>query len=175
MSVEERVIEIVSEQMGVAKDQVTRETSLRQRPRGRLARYRRVGDGVRRRVRHHHPRRGGGEDPDRRAGDRIYRGTHEVNVARPRRVVITGMGVVTALGETLESFWSGLFEGRSGVGPMDVFDTTEFKVHFGGQVQGWDAGASVRHKTARRLDRFAQFAMVASIEAVKETGIDFPA
>ena len=52
----------------------------------------------------------------------------------PRRVVITGMGVVTGLGDTLERYWSGLCEGRSGVGPLTLFDTTHFKVHFGGQV-----------------------------------------
>ncbi|MHC5542959.1 beta-ketoacyl synthase N-terminal-like domain-containing protein, partial [Singulisphaera rosea] len=56
----------------------------------------------------------------------------------PRRVVITGMGVVTALGDTLDGFWSSLCEGRSGVGPLTLFDTTDFKVHFGGQVRDWD-------------------------------------
>ena len=49
-----------------------------------------------------------------------------------RRVVITGMGVVTALGDTVDRFWSGLIEGRSGVAPLTLFDTTDFKVHFGG-------------------------------------------
>ena len=81
----------------------------------------------------------------------------------PRRVVITGLGVVTALGSTLESFWSGLTEGRSGVAPLTLFDTTEFKVHFGGQVHGWDpVKARFGAKDARHLDRFAQFAMAAS-------------
>ena len=58
-----------------------------------------------------------------------------------RRVVITGLGVVTALGRTLDSYWSGLCEGRSGVAPLTLFDTTHFKVHFGGQVHDWDADA----------------------------------
>src|SRR5215469_6961813 len=86
----------------------------------------------------------------------------------PRRVVITGMGVVTALGDTLEQFWSSLCAGRSGVGPLTLFDTTEFKVHFGGQVRDWDPAARFGVKEARHLDRFAQFAMAASIAAVAD-------
>jgi len=93
----------------------------------------------------------------------------------PRRVVITGLGVVTALGSTLESFWTGLCEGRSGVAPLTLFDTTEFKVRFGGQVHGWDAPALFGVKEARHLDRFAQFALVAAEHAVEDSGIDFAA
>ncbi len=91
----------------------------------------------------------------------------------PRRVVITGMGVVTALGDTLETFWPALCSGRSGVGPLTLFDTTEFRVHFGGQVPDWDPVARFGAKEARHLDRFAQFAMAASISAVADSGIDF--
>ena len=91
----------------------------------------------------------------------------------PRRVVITGMGVVTALGETLDQFWSGLCEGRSGVADLDLFDTTHFKVHFGGQIHGWDGDARFGVMAARRLDRFAQFAMAAAESAVLDSGIDF--
>ena len=93
----------------------------------------------------------------------------------PRRVVITGLGVVTALGDKVESFWSGLLEGRSGVANLDLFDTTHFKVHFGGQVHGWDGDARFGVKEARRLDRFAQFAMAATEAAVEDSGIDFGA
>ena len=91
----------------------------------------------------------------------------------PRRVVITGLGVVTALGESLDRFWSGLREGRSGVSNLDLFDTTHFKVHFGGQVHNWDGDARFGVKEARRLDRFAQFAMSAAESAVADSGIDF--
>jgi 3-oxoacyl-[acyl-carrier-protein] synthase II len=90
-----------------------------------------------------------------------------------RRVVITGMGVVTALGSRLEDYWSALLAGRSGVGPLTLFDTTDFKVHFGGQVRDWDPDAHFGAKEARRLDRFAQFAMVAADAAVADSGIDF--
>jgi 3-oxoacyl-[acyl-carrier-protein] synthase II len=93
----------------------------------------------------------------------------------PRRVVITGMGVVTALGTTLEGFWSGLCEGRSGVANLSLFDTTDFKVHFGGQVHGWDAKELFGAKEARHLDRFAQFALRAAESAVTHSGIDFAA
>jgi 3-oxoacyl-[acyl-carrier-protein] synthase II len=92
---------------------------------------------------------------------------------QPRRVVITGMGVVTSLGDTLKGFWSALCAGRSGVGPLDLFDTTDFKVHFGGQVVGWDPVARFGVKDARHLDRFAQFALAAAESAVEDSGIDF--
>ena len=92
-----------------------------------------------------------------------------------RRVVITGMGVVTALGSTLPAFWSGLRDGKSGVADLDLFDTSQFKVHFGGQVHGFDPEALFGSKEARRLDRFAQFAMAASVSAVEDSGIDFDA
>ncbi|AGA25747.1 beta-ketoacyl-ACP synthase II [Singulisphaera acidiphila] len=94
-------------------------------------------------------------------------------MGKSRRVVITGMGVVTALGDTLDRFWSSLCAGQSGVGPLSLFDTSEFKVHFGGQVPDWDPVARFGVKEARHLDRFAQFAMAASMSAVEDSGIDF--
>jgi 3-oxoacyl-[acyl-carrier-protein] synthase II len=93
----------------------------------------------------------------------------------PRRVVITGMGLVTALGESLDGFWSALCSGRSGVGALSLFDTTDFKVHFGGQVHGWDPVARFGAKEARHLDRFAQFAMAGAVSAVADAGVDFAA
>jgi 3-oxoacyl-[acyl-carrier-protein] synthase II len=94
-------------------------------------------------------------------------------MASSRRVVITGMGVVTSLGESLKSFWSAVCAGQSGVGPLTLFDTTEFKVHFAGEVRGWDPVAHFGVKEARHLDRFAQFALVAAAAAVEDAGIDF--
>ena len=90
-----------------------------------------------------------------------------------RRVVITGMGVVTSLGESLDQFWSALCSGKSGVGPLTLFDTTEFKVKFGGQVRDWDPAARFGVKEARHLDRFAQFALAAATSAIEDSGIDF--
>jgi 3-oxoacyl-[acyl-carrier-protein] synthase II len=96
-------------------------------------------------------------------------------MGHPRRVVITGMGVVTSLGERLDAFWSALCSGKSGVGPLTLFDTTEFKVKFGGQVRDWDPVARFGAKEARHLDRFAQFALAAATSAVEDSGIDFQA
>ena len=90
-----------------------------------------------------------------------------------RRVVITGMGVVTALGTTLQDYWSGLIEGKSGVGPITLFDATDFRARFAGEVRGWDADARFGKRDARRLDRFAQFALVAAEAAVADAGLDF--
>jgi 3-oxoacyl-[acyl-carrier-protein] synthase II len=90
-----------------------------------------------------------------------------------RRVVITGMGTVNPLGHDLKSYWEALLAGRSGVGQFELLDTTPFKVKFGGEVKGFDPDKLLGVKEARRLDRFAQFAMVAAREAVKDCGIDF--
>jgi 3-oxoacyl-[acyl-carrier-protein] synthase II len=89
-----------------------------------------------------------------------------------RRVVITGMGTVNALASDVRAFWQGLCHGRSGVGPIEQFDTTAFRVHFGGEVKNFCPEPILDSKTARRLDRFTQFAMVAAIAAVKDCGID---
>jgi 3-oxoacyl-[acyl-carrier-protein] synthase II len=94
-------------------------------------------------------------------------------MAHPRRVVITGLGLVTSLSDRLEPFWSSLCAGKSGVGQLDLFDTTEFKVHFGGQIRDWNPVARFGVKEARHLDRFAQFALAAAISAVDDSGIDF--
>ena len=94
-------------------------------------------------------------------------------MGHPRRVVITGMGVVTSLGESLETYWSALCSGKSGIGPLTLFDTTEFKVKFGGQVRDWDPASRFGVKEARHLDRFAQFALAGAISAVDDSGIDF--
>ena len=90
-----------------------------------------------------------------------------------RRVVITGMGTVNALSCDLQAFWRALCAGRSGVGRIEQFDTKDFRVHFGGEVKGFSPEDVIESKTARRLDRFAQFALVAAIAAVKDSGLDF--
>jgi 3-oxoacyl-[acyl-carrier-protein] synthase II len=90
-----------------------------------------------------------------------------------RRVVITGMGTVNPLSCSVAEYWRGLCEGKSGVGPIQGMDTSAFKVHFGGEVKNFDPETHLEPKTARHLDRFAQFALVAAIEAVRDSGLDF--
>jgi 3-oxoacyl-[acyl-carrier-protein] synthase II len=90
-----------------------------------------------------------------------------------RRVVITGMGTVNSLSSDLKTFWHGLCHGKSGVSRIERFDTTAFKVKIGGEVKNFNPEAGLDRKTARHLDRFAQFAMVASISAVRDSGLDF--
>jgi 3-oxoacyl-[acyl-carrier-protein] synthase II len=90
-----------------------------------------------------------------------------------RRVVITGLGTINPLGMDVKTFWQGACAGRSGVAPIKLIDTTPFKVKFGGEVKDFEPGNFLERKTARHLDRFAQFAMVAAIQAVKDSGIDF--
>jgi 3-oxoacyl-[acyl-carrier-protein] synthase II len=90
-----------------------------------------------------------------------------------RRVVITGLGTVNSLSSELKAFWHGLCTGRSGIGLIEQFDTTAFKVKFGGEVKHFNPEQVMDARTARRLDRFAQFALVAAAAAVKDSGIDF--
>lgn len=92
-----------------------------------------------------------------------------------RRVVVTGGGVVTALGCDAAVFWDRLCAGKSGVGPIRRFDPAEFKVTFGGEVPNWlpEEHVAIAAKELRRMDRFVQFAVVAADKAVRQAGIDF--
>jgi 3-oxoacyl-[acyl-carrier-protein] synthase II len=90
-----------------------------------------------------------------------------------RRVVITGMGTVNALSSDLAGYWRALLAGRSGVSPIEQFDVSAFRVRFGGEVKNFSADGCVDPRNARRLDRYTQFALVASHAAVKDSGIDF--
>jgi 3-oxoacyl-[acyl-carrier-protein] synthase II len=89
-----------------------------------------------------------------------------------RRVVITGMGTLNPLANDLEGFWQGLLHGKSGIGTITQFDTSAFKVHFGGEVKDFHPETVLGTKTVRHLDRFSQLAMIASIAAVKDSGLD---
>ncbi len=90
-----------------------------------------------------------------------------------RRVVITGLGTVNSLCSDVPGYWKALLAGKSGIGPIELFDTSAFKVKFAGEVKNFDPDTALGARTARRLDRFAQFAMVAAHAAVKESGLDF--
>ena len=90
-----------------------------------------------------------------------------------RRVVVTGLGVVTSLGNQVGDLWRRLLAGDSGVVSLKLVDTAGHKVTFGGEISDWDPSGYISHKDSRRIDRFAQFGLVAAIEAIRDSGIDF--
>jgi len=90
-----------------------------------------------------------------------------------RRVVVTGLGTVNPLAQSVSSYWQALLAGQSGIAPVTLLDTTNFKVRFAGEVKGFDPGTSIEPRAIRRLDRFTQFALVAAEQAVRDCGIDF--
>src|SRR5580765_8216570 len=91
-----------------------------------------------------------------------------------RRVVITGLGVVTSLGEVVDEVWDALCAGKSGIGPVTRWDISQYPCRFGGECAKFDVsryGVDVRE--AKRLDRFAQFGLAAAVSAVNDSGLDF--
>ena len=90
-----------------------------------------------------------------------------------RRVVVTGLGAVTSISCQVEDLWKKILAGQSGVHELTVFDTREFKVHFGGDIADWSTDGYLPLKEAKRVDRFAQFALVAGTDAVNCSGIEF--
>jgi len=94
-----------------------------------------------------------------------------LRMSNRRRVVITGMGVVTPLGGVVDRFWDRLLAGESGIRPITRFDASRFAVRFGGECSDFDAGEYVDRKALKRLDRFAQMAVVAATDAFKAAGL----
>jgi 3-oxoacyl-[acyl-carrier-protein] synthase II len=90
-----------------------------------------------------------------------------------KRVVVTGLGVITPIGNSVEEFWSNLIAGKSGAAPITYFDTTHFDTKFACEVKGFDPLVFMDRKLAQRVDLFTQFALAASDMAVKDAGIDF--
>ncbi|WP_421802028.1 beta-ketoacyl-ACP synthase II [Flagellimonas sp.] len=89
-----------------------------------------------------------------------------------KRVVVTGMGALTPIGNNLEAYWEGLRTGKSGSAPITYFDTEKFKTKFACELKGYDSSDFFDRKEARKLDRFAQYALVSSDEAIADSGID---
>jgi 3-oxoacyl-[acyl-carrier-protein] synthase II len=92
---------------------------------------------------------------------------------KKRRVVITGLGCVTALGESVDELFAALCDGRSGVSAIESFDTSTYPVRFGGEVKNFDITKYVDPRESKRMDRFTQFAVAAAKQAVHDSGLDF--
>jgi 3-oxoacyl-[acyl-carrier-protein] synthase II len=92
-----------------------------------------------------------------------------------RRVVITGLGTINAISSDIPTLWSALVAGKSGVGLVEGFDTSAFKVKIGGEVKGFKPETVVDRKTVRHLDRFAQFALVATHYAIQDSRLNMKA
>ena len=89
-----------------------------------------------------------------------------------RRVVVTGMGAITPIGNDVETFWEGLKEKKLGIGPISYFDTTDYKVKLAAEVKGFDPKQYMDPKAARRMETFSQFAVAATKEALENAGLD---
>lgn len=88
-----------------------------------------------------------------------------------RRVVITGLGAITPIGNTVEEFWKGIKEGKCGIDKITHFDTNDYKVKIAAELKGYNAEEYFDKKQAKRLDLFSQYAIIASREAMKQSGI----
>lgn len=89
-----------------------------------------------------------------------------------RRVVVTGMGCLTPLGNDLPSTWCGIKSGKSGIGPITRFDASRLSVRFAGELKDFDPSSVLERKEARRIDRFQQMAFAAAVEAVRRAGLE---
>lgn len=89
-----------------------------------------------------------------------------------RRVVITGMGAVTPIGNNVEDFWANIKKGTVGIGPITKFDTSDYKAHLAAEVKDFDPLQYMDKKSARRMEDFSQYAVVAAKEAMEDAGLD---
>ena len=92
-----------------------------------------------------------------------------------RRVVVTGLGAITPIGNSVEEFWEGLCEGRTGIGPITYFDTAEYKVKLAAELKDFKPGDYMDVKSARRMEPFSQYAVAAAKQALDDCGIDLSA
>ncbi len=89
-----------------------------------------------------------------------------------KRVVVTGLGALTPIGNTVSQYWDGLKNGKSGCAPITYFDTEKFKTKFACEIKDYDSQDHFDRKEARKLDKFAQYALVSSDEAIRDAGIN---
>ena len=89
-----------------------------------------------------------------------------------RRVVVTGMGAITPIGNSVDEFWSGIKAGKVGISEITKFDTTDYKVKLAAEVKNFDAKERMDFKSAKRMEPFSQYAVCAAMEALEQSGID---
>ena len=89
-----------------------------------------------------------------------------------RRVVVTGMGAITPIGNSVEEFWNGLKEKKVGIAPITYFDTTDYKAKLAAEVKDFDPKQFMDPKAAKRMEQFCQFAVAATRQAVEDAGLD---
>ena len=89
-----------------------------------------------------------------------------------KRVVVTGLGALTPIGNTIEEYWNGLINGVSGAAPVTYYDATKFKTRFACELKNFNVTDFIDRKEARKMDRFTQYALVASDEAILDSGLD---
>lgn len=89
-----------------------------------------------------------------------------------RRVVVTGMGAVTPLGNTVSDTWKGLVEGKSGISMIDTYDVSNFSTRFAGLIRNLDVTEYISAKEARKIDPFIQYGLIAGIQAIRDSGLD---
>jgi 3-oxoacyl-[acyl-carrier-protein] synthase II len=95
-----------------------------------------------------------------------------MNTAVRRRVVVTGVGMVCPVGNTVPEAWANILAGKSGIGPITLFDASAFTVRIGGQIRGFDISDYLSPKDARKMDPFMHFGMAAGIQAIQDAGIE---
>ena len=88
-----------------------------------------------------------------------------------RRVVVTGCGVLSCVGNDVKSFWDALVNGRCGIGTITRFDTSAYRTHIAGEIKDLDVSAFINVKEARRMDLFTQYAIIAADEALRNAGL----
>ena len=92
-----------------------------------------------------------------------------------KRVVVTGIGAVTPVGNTAEETWANLLAGKSGAAPITHFDTTNFKTQFACEVKGLNVNDYIDRKEARKMDRYTQLAIIAAKQAIEDSQVDLDA
>lgn len=93
-------------------------------------------------------------------------------MGKNRRVVVTGMGAITPIGNSVEEFWNGIKEGKTGFGPITYFDTADYRCKLVAEVKDFDPAQYMDKKSARRMEQFCQFAVAAAGQAISDAGLD---